>query len=567
MASSSTSTTPARTIEQANVVSLAFSPLSTYLFTFERPVKSDSDVYRNVKAWNVQTGEEVGGWYQKTQDDWEPIITQDEAHLLRPTASDILIFTPPLAPRPVTRLKLDSNVRGIFLSNPTQLPEGTSSAKPTRAASEPAVAVWIGERKGAPASLALYTLSSLLGSPKAQVDGEDYKTENRDMPITAARKAFYKADKLQVKWNPAGTTALFFTQTDVDTTNKSYYGETNLYIIAVDGSFDGLVELDKEGPIYDFCWSPTSREFTVCYGYMPARIQLYDAKAKPQYSYGVQHRNFLLYQPQGRLLLTAGFGNLAGGVDIWDTSTRNKVAEFKAPNSTYCQWSPCGRYILTAILSPRLRVDNGVKIWWCGGQLLNIHLQDELYQASFRPAKLANVQPFPSTLPPAPAANPSVALLRAKGESDSTPDAKPKGVYRPPGARGAAAGEAFRMDLDDSAPSSGAATPTMRGGKPAQRYVPGRGVPGASQPQAEEKKKRVRTKRTKEPEAPVEEMKKVEINDDDANAKKLRNLNKKLKAIEELKERQKKGEVLEKTQLAKIETESSVRAEIASIDN
>jgi uncharacterized protein with WD repeat len=23
---------------------------------------------------------------------------------------------------------------------------------------------------------------------------------------------------------------------------------------------------DKEGPIYDFCWSPTSREFSVCYG-------------------------------------------------------------------------------------------------------------------------------------------------------------------------------------------------------------------------------------------------------------------------------------------------------------
>lgn len=62
---------------------------------------------------------------------------------------------------------------------------------------------------------------------------------------------------------------------------------------------------------------------------MPARIQLYDAKAKPIYSFGSQHRNFLLYQPQGKLLLTAGFGNLAGGVDIWDVSTRSKVAEFK----------------------------------------------------------------------------------------------------------------------------------------------------------------------------------------------------------------------------------------------
>lgn len=56
------------------------------------------------------------------------------------------------------------------------------------------------------------------------------------------------------------------THTDVDNTGKSYYGETNLYLVSLDGSFDGLVELDKEGPIYDFVWSPTSREFTVCYG-------------------------------------------------------------------------------------------------------------------------------------------------------------------------------------------------------------------------------------------------------------------------------------------------------------
>lgn len=57
-------------IEQVGVVALAFSPLSSTLFTFERPVKSDSEVYQNVKAWNVATGEQVGGWYHKTGDDW-----------------------------------------------------------------------------------------------------------------------------------------------------------------------------------------------------------------------------------------------------------------------------------------------------------------------------------------------------------------------------------------------------------------------------------------------------------------------------------------------------------------
>ena len=248
--------------------------------------------------------------------------------MLRPTASDILIFSPALAPRPTTRIRLDGNVKGVFLSNPSSLKPGTTSAKPVQPADEPAVAIWLGEKNGAPASVGLYTLSSLIGGQQAVENGEG-KTETREIPPTIARKAFYKADKLSVKWNPAGTMALFLTHTDVDASGKSYYGETNLYLVSVDGSFDGMVELDKEGPIYDFGWNPTSRDFAVCYGYMPAKVQLYDLKARPIHNFGNQHRNVLSYQPQGRLLLTAGFGNLAGGIDIWDVSTRTKVAEFK----------------------------------------------------------------------------------------------------------------------------------------------------------------------------------------------------------------------------------------------
>lgn len=122
-------------------------------------------------------------------------------------------------------------------------------------------------------------------------------------------------------------------------------------------------------------------------------------------------------------------------------------------------------------------------------------------------------------------------------DADHSVAAKPAGAYRPPGARGAAASDAYKRD-DDSGPSSGAATPSpmFRGGKPAQRYVPGTAVPGASAP-PEDKKKRVRSKRpmkeapetngTVEP--PVQEMKQVEIaGDEDANAKKIRNLSKKV---------------------------------------
>lgn len=45
-----------------------------------------------------------------------------------------------------------------------------------------------------------------MGKNAAQANGNgDVQTETRDMPSTRARKAFYKADKLTVKWNNAGT--------------------------------------------------------------------------------------------------------------------------------------------------------------------------------------------------------------------------------------------------------------------------------------------------------------------------------------------------------------------------
>ncbi|WVQ78662.1 hypothetical protein IAT38_000749 [Cryptococcus sp. DSM 104549] len=565
---SSSSPAP-RTLAQANVVALSFSPLTTYLFTYERPVKTESgEMYKNVKAWEVKTGELIGGWYQKTMEDWIPAITPTESHLLRAGASDLTIFSPPLASRPTTRLRLEG-IRGIYLSNPSALVTKSTPSNPIAPSDDVAVAIWVGERKGAPATVGLWTLSSLLGKTA---------TETRDMPATTARKAFYKADKLTVKWNNAGTMALFLTQSDVDATGKSYYGETNLYLVSLDGSFDGLVELDKEGPIYDFTWSPISREFVVCYGYMPARTQLYNLKAKAIYSFGDSPRNFVSYQPQGKLLLSAGFGNLAGGIDLWDVSTRSKVAEFKAAHSTHVEWSPCGQYILTATLSPRLRVDNGIKIWWCGGQLLHIQPADELYQASFSPKLLADIPVFPATIPKAPEANASVALYRPKGETDG-PAAKPAGAYRPPGARG--------REEDPSAGSgsgSGTTTPLFRGGKPQGRYIPGappgsapRGPPGAApgsgggQQGGDDKKKRQRKRGGKEKEeeveVPVKEVEKLEVADEgeDAGAKKVRNLMKKLKAIDELKAKLAKGEVLEKTQLKKIESEAQVKQEIISL--
>lgn len=115
---------------------------------------------------------------------------------------------------------------------------------------------------------------------------------------------------------------------------------------------------------------------------MPAKTVIFDIRVKIIHDFGTQPRNFIAYNPQGRLLCLAGFGNLAGQVDIWDRKTLKKVATFEAPNTSHCEWSPDGRLLLCATLSPRLRVDNGVRIFYYTGTLLHNEAIEELYQVS-----------------------------------------------------------------------------------------------------------------------------------------------------------------------------------------
>lgn len=213
-----------------------------------------------------------------------------------------------------------------------------------------------------PASVAIHSLSTL--------------------QVPSIRKSFYKADNGQMKWNSSGTSLLFLSSTDHDKTGKSYYGETNLYLMTPALQYEARVVLDKEGGIGDFAWNPANggKEFAVSYGFMPAKTTLFDTRLNVLHDFGALPRNFVSFNPQGRLLCIAGFGNLAGAVDIWDRSTLKKVASFQANNCTECTWSPDGRLIMASTLSPRLRVDNGVKLYHWSGELIHVQLTEELYQ-------------------------------------------------------------------------------------------------------------------------------------------------------------------------------------------
>lgn len=219
-------------------------------------------------------------------------------------------------------------------------------------------------------------------------------------------------------------------------------------------------------------WSPNSKEFGVVYGYMPAKTTIFNFRGVPNHNFPLGPRNTILFSPHGRFVLVAGFGNLAGQMDIFDVDKDySKITTVEASNASVCEWSPDGHYILTATTSPRLRVDNGIRLWHVGGGLMYNEDMHELYDVFWRP------QPNPQAPPADPLKNPPTAHPSAQAYlSTRKVPAKPAGAYRPPGARGQGTPLAFKREDEGGSAfvrdsSSG---PAANGfGKPRRRDVPG----------------------------------------------------------------------------------------------
>lgn len=211
-----------------------------------------------------------------------------------------------------------------------------------------------------------------------------------------ANKSFFKADNVTFMWSPRGDCLLFLCTSDVDKSGKSYYGEQKLnFMDATAGSSNSSynVPLKKEGPIHAVSWLPDvtqSPTYCVVYGYIPARVSLFDVKGNIVFDFnGTEMKvNQIVFNPFGNVVALAGFGNLRGGVHVWDLEKRKQVAEFQCPETTDIAWSPDGLSILTATTAPRLRVGNGFKLWTATGKPVldnTFPTNVELYRICWQP--------------------------------------------------------------------------------------------------------------------------------------------------------------------------------------
>jgi len=194
-----------------------------------------------------------------------------------------------------------------------------------------------------------------------------------------------------------------------------------VFLFSLDGRVSAAVAQPKEGPVHDFAWSPTDPAQFVCIaGKSPPQAALFSLpKGEATFSFGTGPFNTVKWQPQGRLVLLGGFGNMSGDVQVWD-ARRCKPASppFSTVSvATQLEWAPDGRTLVAATCKPRLNVDNGYRLWTYHGRLLTHVPLESLYDAAWRPAPAPGA--FPDR-PPSPFAGKAAAAAAAAGGAASS---------------------------------------------------------------------------------------------------------------------------------------------------
>ncbi|XP_025145732.2 eukaryotic translation initiation factor 2A isoform X3 [Bubalus bubalis] len=487
----------------------------------EKTSKDDTAGLPNLQLYDVKTGTCLKSFIQKKMQNWCPSWSEDETLCARNVNNEVHFFEN-------NNFNTIANKLHLKKINDFVLSPGPQPYK---------VAVYVPGSKGAPSFVRLY------------------QYPNFDEPHAAlANKSFFKADKVTMLWNKKATAVLVIASTDVDKTGASYYGEQTLHYIATNGE-SAVVQLPKNGPIYDVVWNSSSTEFCAVYGFMPAKATVFNLKCDPVFDFGTGPRNAAYYSPHGHILVLAGFGNLRGQMEVWDVKKYKLISKPVASDSTYFAWCPDGEHILTATCAPRLRVNNGYKIWHYTGSVLHkydVPSNAELWQVSWQPfldgifpEKAITYQVVPSDVP---SEEPKVATayrppaLRNKPVTNSKlhEEEPPQNMKPQPGNEKPLSKTALKNQRKHEA---------KKAAKQEARIDKSPDMPPAPAPQS----------------TPRNTISQSTSGDPETD-KKIKNLKKKLRAIEQLKEQAATGKQLEKNQLEKIQKEKALLQELEDLE-
>ncbi|KAM9967726.1 hypothetical protein ACTFIW_001811 [Dictyostelium discoideum] len=493
-------------INRPNVGMISFSPQNSFLLTWERMSEYNNNE-NNLIVWDIKQASILYKTSQKycNQENW-PLIkwTDDEVLAGKLISNEVHFF----------------NGRSIgVLAKKIKLQDISSFEFAPAANGGPyKIATFVPEKGSTPGSARIYS----------------YPTVNE----YCSHLKFFKASEAKVLWNKKGNAILVHTFTDTDKSGKSYYGETGLWFLSQDGS---SFNLNIKGPIHDVQWSPTLDQFMVCYGNMPSQTTLFNLKGEPLVDFGLNPRNTIRFSPNGQLLCLGGFGNLQGDMDFWDLTRYKRICGTQSHCAIYTEWSADSVHFMTAVLSPRIRVDNGVKIIKYDNTIVYQENIPELYQASWRPL---NPLVFP---------NERIVYPSMQQQKESSPQPQ---KYTPPSLRNMQAAP----PVVTSPPAMGAPLPSgfkvyLASAKSSSTFKP------KQKPSTPSTNNTTSTTTTTKPAAdePKRELTPIE--------KKIRNVERKLKEVEVLKEKLNSGEFIPPTAIEKINNEQKFLEELRKLQS
>ncbi|KAG1655542.1 hypothetical protein FOA52_013815 [Chlamydomonas sp. UWO 241] len=561
-------------VPEPNVVLTALSNTGAYLVTCSKPVKDAAgNPGKNLKIWAL-TGPSAGtmvlGLPQKqvNKEQWPVAHFSDgDSALTHCVVNTVHVYSSEDGFAAYRKL----TIKGVTAVAMCPSPGSTL------------LAAFIPEAKGAPAAAGIF----------------DWATAGKAL----VRKSFFRTSGAQLMWNAPGTALLVLAFTDFDVTNQSYYGEQKLHFLPADpNKFELASTVDlKEGPVHDVQWSPTGSHFAVVAGFIPSKTLLFDSDCKPIYDFGSGPHNTVRFSPFGRFMFVAGFGNLPGDIIFYDKKTSGMMRQMGAIRSpaVTAEWSPDGRSVLTALVAPRLRVDNAFKTFSYFGQEASAAPFACLFEAKWVPTPPGIHTDRPQS-PERLAAVAAGAVGTVKGAP--IPGSGAKSGYVPPHLRGAggAAGSdgssrpqfSLAFDPNDAvgkikAAGLGFAAPGgIRAATAKKQGVPGFESIAPEKAASKNAKKRANAKKkegdggegasadTASVSATTEQAAALSVSDaaaaastpSDDRAKRARNVQKKLRQVAELREKlAAAGGVVTAEQQAKLDSEAGLVAELAAL--
>ncbi len=248
-------------------------------------------------------------------------------------------------------------IGGFALSNTSEADDGMSFQSHF-------ISVFIPEVKGAAAKCLVYAL-----------DGSDMK-----QPVN--QKAFYNASSCTFYWSPAGCknppAVLVLSHTENDKSGAAYAGLTHAFFVSTANQASSTL-----GPVHAVAWRPGAgrkSQYLVCHGESKDdtanAVVMYSGgpKGEKLMTFGKVRRNTVVFSPDGAAFCVAGLGNLAGDLDFWALEVGKEKESKQVGHQKYVgcvsleyAGSGEGTRVLCASTAPRMRVDNGYKLFDAAG--------------------------------------------------------------------------------------------------------------------------------------------------------------------------------------------------------